>query len=441
MTQPNFIAAPVSQQERIVLLDSLRGVAILGILMMNIPYFGLPSVVTDDPSILKEHGVDYYTWYIVNLVPEGTMRALFSLLFGAGILLFMGRQESRLAGVQPADYFIRRQLWLLVFSLFDVYILLWVGDILFDYGTLGIVAFAFRKMSPKKLMIAASVCLVLMLVRENVDLYRDKVMIQKGEQIAAMDTTVKKLTPKQNEDLGAMEDFKEKSSIKGRMKRIERSKQATLNSYAELYDFRTTAYMHGFIHYLYFGLWDVLIFMFLGMAFYKMGILTGGASTKVYAWLFVVGTGVGLWLCYIRLQPMIRTQFNLFDYTKTIKVEFYELSRTVRSLGFFGLLLLLYKSNVFKWLFALMRPVGQMAFTNYLGQSLICGLFFYGIGFGKFGHLSRHEVYYVVWCVWIFQIILSHIWLRYFLYGPFEWAWRSLTYWKRQPFVKKRLAD
>lgn len=437
MTQSTAVAMPVKQQERIILLDSLRGFAILGILMMNIPYFGLPSVVTDDPFILKEHGIDYYTWYIVNLVPEGTMRALFSLLFGAGILLFMGRQEDRLPGVQPADYFIKRQLWLMVFSLFDVYVLLWLGDILFDYALLGIVAFAFRKMSPKKLIIAAGVCLVLMLVRENVDLYRDKKMIQKGELIAAIDTTTQKLTPKQKDQLGAMEELKENSSVKGRMKRIEKSKHAVLGDYVDLYEFRTNGYMRGLIHYLYFGLWDVLIFMFLGMAFFKMGILTGNVRAKVYWWFFILGTGIGLWLCYTRLQPMINTQFNQFDYTKSITVEFYELSRTVRSLGLFGLLLLLYKSNLFKWLFALMRPVGQMAFTNYLGQSLICGLFFYGIGFGKFGFLSRHEVYYVVIGIWIFQIILSHIWLRYFLYGPFEWAWRSLTYWKKQPFIKE----
>ena len=84
-----------------------------------------------------------------------------------------------------------------------------------------------------------------------------------------------------------------------------------------------------------------------------------------------------------------------------------------------------------------MRPVGQMAFTNYLTQSILCGLVFYGVGFGLYGKLERHEVYYVVAAVWILQIIWSNIWLRYFNFGPLEWAWRSLTYWKRQPFKKE----
>ena len=99
--------------------------------------------------------------------------------------------------------------------------------------------------------------------------------------------------------------------------------------------------------------------------------------------------------------------------------------------------MLMYRSGVFKWLFALMRPVGQMAFTNYLTQSLICGIIFYGVGFGLYGKLQRYEVYYVVGAVWLLQIIWSHIWLRYFYFGPLEWLWRSLTYWKKQPFVKK----
>ena len=85
-----------------------------------------------------------------------------------------------------------------------------------------------------------------------------------------------------------------------------------------------------------------------------------------------------------------------------------------------------------------MRPVGQMAFTNYLAQSLMCGLFFYGVGFGYFGKLQIYEMYYVVAAVWVIEIIWSHLWLRYFRFGPMEWLWRSLTYWKWQPIRKEK---
>ena len=116
------LVAPVSQQERIIILDSLRGFAILGILLMNIPGFALPPPVQYDPSVMNEWGtIDFKTWSFVQWFPEGTQRAIFSMLFGAGILLFISGKEKRLDGLMPADYFFRRQLWLIVFSLFDVF--------------------------------------------------------------------------------------------------------------------------------------------------------------------------------------------------------------------------------------------------------------------------------------------------------------------------------
>jgi uncharacterized protein len=185
-------------------------------------------------------------------------------------------------------------------------------------------------------------------------------------------------------------------------------------------------------------IWDFFLFMFLGMAFYKNGILTGNAPVRVYWLMCIIGLSVGLILSWYRLQPLIDNQFNRFNYTKDVKFEFYEISRTFRSVGFFGLIMLLYKSDWFQWLFNLMRPVGQMAFTNYLMQSILCGLFFYGIGFGYFGKLERYQVYFAVAAVWFIEIIWSHIWLKYFLFGPFEWCWRSLTYWKKQTFKKNK---
>ena len=106
-----LLAAPTSQQERIIILDSLRGIAILGILLMNIPGFALPEPVYGDPSVLNEWGtINFQTWYFVDWFLEGSQRALFSMLFGAGIILFLARQEKRAEGLWPADYFFRRQL-------------------------------------------------------------------------------------------------------------------------------------------------------------------------------------------------------------------------------------------------------------------------------------------------------------------------------------------
>jgi uncharacterized protein len=194
--------------------------------------------------------------------------------------------------------------------------------------------------------------------------------------------------------------------------------------------------MNALIHYLYMSIWDVLFFMFLGMAFLKSGIMTGEAPVKYYWIMAVAGLGLGLLLSYYRIKPMISYQFNQFEYVKHVQFESYTISRALRSLGIFGTVMLLFKSGVFNWLFALLRPVGQMAFTNYLTQSLICGIIFYGVGFGYYGSLQRYEVYLVVLAIWVVQIIWSHIWLRFFRFGPLEWCWRSLTYWKKQPMRK-----
>ena len=129
------IAAPVNQGERIVIIDSLRGIALLGILLMNIPYFALPDPAEDNLTLLKEIGtINEKVWYFITWFLDGTQRAIFSMLFGAGVILFITRLGKRVDGMSTAEYFMRRQLWLLVFGLFDAFVLLWSGDILFEYA-------------------------------------------------------------------------------------------------------------------------------------------------------------------------------------------------------------------------------------------------------------------------------------------------------------------
>lgn len=429
--KPIVHAAPTAPKERIVILDSLRGIAIMGILLMNIAGMGLPFY--NDPSVLDEKGINHTSWYLMTWFADGTQRALFSILFGAGIILFVTNQEKKVTGLLPADVFFRRQLWLVFFGLFNIYILLWSGDILFDYGCYGLAMFVFRNWSPKKLMIAAAVCMLLMIARENRNLYQDKKIIYRGERIAAMDTSVNKLTLLQKEDLGAMTDFKERASLQKKKERAEKAITKVTNDHRWVYEFRTSRYLDNFMNYFYFSLWDVLQFMFLGMAFFKNGILLGKAKTRVYLLMCVVGLGVGLSLAYLRTQYFIASDYNWFNYANDVPFELYNLDRTFRTFGLFGAIMLLYKSGVFKWFFSMLRPAGQMAFTNYLMQSIIALIFFSGIGFAFYSQLERYQLYMLVVAIWFFQIIFSALWLRYYRFGPFEWLWRSLTYWKFQP--------
>jgi uncharacterized protein len=435
-------AAPVSQKERIVILDSLRGIAILGILLMNIPWFAFSRNIVSSPNLTDFTGANYYTWYGVEWVLEGTQRALFSALFGAGILLFINRLSQRAKGLMPAEYFFRRNLWLLVFGLFNAYVLLWPGDILFHYAILGMMLFAFRRLKPKYLLVAAFICLLLQTLRENADFYRDKALIHQGEMIARVDTSQTKLSPPQKENFQEYQEFKKNNTIEAKKKNMERISQRMQGSYSSVYRQQSEfAFRMETTGMFYLAFFDVLLFMFVGMAFYKNGLLLGRAPATTYWVLFVIGLGTGLVLSYLRLQPLLKYNFDNYAYTKNVWFQFYGISRVFRALGVFGAIMLLYKSGAFKWLFSLMRPVGQMAFTNYLSQSVLCGLFFYGIGFGYFGKLQYHQMYYVVIVVWVIEIVWSHIWLRYFQFGPMEWLWRSLTYWKKQPLKKEKKTE
>ncbi|HEX6847520.1 MAG TPA: hypothetical protein VF144_11115, partial [Chitinophagaceae bacterium] len=334
-TEPTTImAAPTGQQERIIILDSLRGIAILGILLMNIPGFGLPAPVSyGDLSVLNETGLNFKTWYFIDWFLEGSQRAIFSMLFGAGIILFITRLEKRKDGLWPADYFFRRQLWLLVFGLFNAFVLLWFWDILFQYAICGMILFAFRRLSPKALIIGAVVCLFLQTARDNVSYYRDKNIIRKGEMIAKIDTTQTKLTAVQKEQLAEFEGFKGKSSAENKKKDMEKSLRGMRGSYPELYAYQSERSYHGEVFYTYYALWDVLIFMMLGMAFFKNGVFLGNAPVKTYLFMFIIGLGGGLVLSWFRLQPMIDYNFNNYEITKNVKFQSYEISRTLRAIG------------------------------------------------------------------------------------------------------------
>lgn len=427
--------APTQTKERITLLDSLRGIAVLGILIMNIPFFGLPDPAGYNPIALNEIGtINEKIFIVVNGYLDGTQRAIFSMLFGAGILLFISRLEARADGMKPADYFIRRQLWLLVFGLFNAYLLLWPGDILFPYAVCGIILFVFRKLNAKGLIFAAFICLILMTIRENIDLYRTKQKIYKGEKAQLISANQR--TEEQKDEIAALNKMKEESnpeSVKTEMNHILKKMKG---SFFDAYDYFKDLNYKIESSFVLIKIWDILIFMFLGMAFFKTGILTGEASSKFYWGLLLIGLSLGGFLSWYYFKDVVRFQYNQFEIVRNTSFKFYEIARATRSLGFFALLLLLYKSGLVTWLFNLMKPVGQMAFTNYLTQSFFCNLFFLGAGFDMIGSFDRKGVYLFMLIVWVVQIIWSHLWLRYFRYGPLEWCWRSLTYWEIQPMRK-----
>jgi uncharacterized protein len=189
------------------------------------------------------------------------------------------------------------------------------------------------------------------------------------------------------------------------------------------------------------GFWDYILMMFLGMAFYKLGFFNCNFSTKNISYLLLFSYFFGF-ILRIRFTNSIyynQKEFEAFFETYTIPTgAYFDIQRALMTVGHLCLLMLIYLSGNFNWLVKVISKVGQMALTIYFLESIICGLFFYGFGFGMFAKLQIYQNYLFCIPVWLFCIIFSNVWLHYFIFGPFEWLWRSLTYWKKQEMVRKK---
>ena len=172
--------------------------------------------------------------------------------------------------------------------------------------------------------------------------------------------------------------------------------------------------------------------MFIGMAFFKLRIFHGERSTRFYFLMAFIGYLIGITINYFETQLIVQSNYDVV--TMSNANQTYQLGRIGVTMGHIGLFMLFIKSGMIAFLQRALAAVGRMALTNYLMHSIITSIIFYGFGFGLFGILERYELYYIVFGIWIFQLITSPIWLKYFQFGPFEWLWRSLTYGKKQPF-------
>lgn len=443
MTTPHH-ALPLQQSERLQIIDSLRGIALLGILLMNIPVFGMPWELDLNLYLRNElSGPNYYTWWVVRLFFEGTMRGIFSLLFGAGCILLLERLEKRPpAGISPADIYYRRLLWLLVFGCIDACLFLWVGDVLYVYAAAGLFLFPFRHMKPKHLLLIAGLALAIGTFKGTTRLYEAKAKRTKGEYALQLEKQKIKLTPEQEEHKKQWKTHLEENKKETRLASVNKETKAHQRGYfsimGHIYD-KNVKFQSLSVYNIFF--WDMMICFFLGMAFYRSGVLTGQRSFAFYWKMMLIGYLLGLPLNYYLLRSMIRVQFDFTRMADVMVIGWYEIKRVLLLLGHLGFLILVYKYRLVPRVMGWMAAVGQMAFTNYLMQSILCGFIFNGYGLRWYGALERYQFYYVVAGVWVFQIIFSNIWLRYFRFGPFEWLWRSLTYWKKQPFKRSAAAQ
>jgi uncharacterized protein len=397
---------------------------------MNITEFGLPNAYDDPTNWGGAEGANLAVWRIMALFFEGTMRGLFTLLFGASALLFLERHLAHSRDLKAVDLYFRRTIWLIAFGIVNGYALLWDGDILFWYGVTGLLLFVFRNLSPRRLIaVAASVLLLQSAVTGFEWLGYSEIRAEaRAAQIAQANAGL--LTDAQREAIESYRVLNEE--FKPALAAQERMIAAVRDSYASAFGVISERTWHAHTSFFFtHGLLDSLGMMLLGMALYRLGVLTGAASTRTYLLLMALGYSLGLTVNLYETNSLEASGFAVDALIRSYLT--YDLGRTPMTLGHIGLIGLACRAASARGITRTFGAVGQMALTNYLAQSVICMFVFTGAGLALFGQLERHELYYVVAAIWITQLIWSPLWLGRFRFGPAEWLWRSLTYWRIQP--------
>ena len=429
MTATNQHFKPTQQSGRINSLDVIRGIALLGILLMNINGMGLPFAYSDPTIAGGSDGLNLQVWIANNMFFEGTMRGLFTMLFGAGAILLTSRLEKSGAGITTADIYYRRILWLLLFGIINVYIFLWHGDILYPYAIFGLMLFPFRNASVKNLILVGCALITIGVLWDISD-YRNNLDTQKnGIEMQTLKDQGVTLNEEQQDVLNKWEKLNTKHTPEEVKEKIEKMHQGYWSVLME--KVKGNQFMQTWLPYR-LWVWDILSFMLLGMALFKLRVFHGERSHQFYIILLVTGYLIGLSINYIETKMLIDSNFDPVIISKAD--QSYQIGRLFTTLGHIGLFMLFIKSGILGFLQKSLAAVGKLALTNYLTHSVVTSIIFYGDGFALFGELQRYELYYIVGAIWIVQLIFSPIWLKYFLFGPAEWVWRSLTYQQKQPF-------
>jgi uncharacterized protein len=416
--------APATGPRRIATLDVIRGVAVMGILIMNIVAFAMPEVAYMNPAAFGGHkGADLAVWAFNFVAVDGKMRGLFSFLFGASTLLVIDLATAK--GESPAKIHFSRMFWLFLFGEAHM-ILLWWGDILHHYALIGCIAYLFHKAAPHKLV---AIAIILLLV--EFAMISSVTMSVRASEIAMQ-------APKPSAE--AVRQYQEFQRGFGVPSPEALAKDLALHRgpYPALMAHRLAKAPTTTLQTLAFVGAETLAYMLLGMACLKSGMLTGAWDRKRYLRWIVIGFGTGV-PAYTALAWYVSSRgFAMFPLMLG-SLALPALFRPLMIIGWACLIVLLAKSG--GAIVERIGAAGRMAFSNYLGTSLVCTSLFYGYALGWYGHFSRAQLYPVVIAVWVLMLLWSKPWLAHFRFGPLEWLWRSLARMRLQPMRGAAGAD
>ena len=401
------VTAPTRLTERIVAIDILRGFALLGILIMNIQGFAMPAAAYSNPTVYGDlTGANRWVWMLSHIFADQKFMTIFSLLFGAGIVLMSEKLDAR--GQRAWGLHYRRTFWLLLIGLAHAY-LLWSGDVLVAYALCGFWVYWLRRLRPGWQMalgiLVVSIPALILLVTSLTMQFTPPEMLQelRADWQPATETIAEEVA----------------SYRGGWLTQMDARVPTTV-------EFQTFGL-------LFWALWRAGGLMLMGMALFRWGVLTGSCSRRFYAGMVFLGLAIGLPVVswgvvqnFANNWTMEYSQFGLgaqANYWGSLFV----------SAAYIGLLMLFARSRALPWLQNALAAVGRTALSNYLLQTILATAIFYGHGLGLFGSVERVGQTGIVAAIWAFQLVVSPLWLRHYRFGPLEWLWRSLSYWRLQP--------
>ena len=401
------IPQPVAENQRIVSIDVLRGFALLGILPMNIQYFSMISAAYANPTAYGDlHRANYWVWLLCHVLADQKFMTIFSMLFGAGILLMTSRIEA--TGKSSATLHYRRMGWLILFGLAHAY-LLWSGDILVAYGMCGLLVYLFRKLRPRTLLVLGLLSIAV----------ASAALASYGAWSRHWSPAEVQIAREQLWMPTASQTANEIRAYRG--------------NWAAQMKFRVPdSVQMETTYFVVFTFWRVTGLMLAGMALFKLGVFSARQSAALYWTMIAIALCYGIPITLYGTHRDIAAGWD-FRYSFFYGGQFNYWASLLVSFGWVGAIMLASRASELLPLTRRLAAVGRMAFTNYIMHTIICTTIFYGHGFALFGKVDRVWQFAIVAAIWLLQLIISPIWLRHFLFGPLEWLWRCLTYLQWEP--------
>ncbi len=407
---------PVQKEERSQILDILRGIAILGILLNNIYGFsGYGFLPEANKQQFDTYNIDRVSNYLQIIFVEGKFYSLFSLLFGIGFSIILTRTRKK--GLNSLSIFYRRLFILLLIGSVHLFFF-WEGDILFLYAVIGMILPLFRNCSDKQLLTWAT---VLILSPVFLDLIKYFIQWDPGQPLSTLGFSIDKKNGIPLDQNFAFYLYKDGSG------------------WNEWRNWQESGYLHRYAYILQTNRIPKVLGMFLIGYFAGRKMIFAHLDTyqsllkKTMLYGFAIGLPFSIAMCWFEMDGRYMYG-NIWGMADTIS---YALSVAPLSLAYASALALVWLKGR-KKILQFFAPVGRMALTNYLTQTLLGIFIFYRMGLGLGQKFGLTYLFLTAIVIYFIQVVLSHLWLKYFQYGPVEWIWRQLTYGKRLPLLSRR---